>query len=245
MQTRADQAAVAQQARNIDDAKGWLDQTGSTLQSMLDVTRRIRELTQQGVTSGTASPSSKEALAVEVESLRQGLVSSANATIQGRPLFGGVTSGGKAYDANGAWVGNDAAEVTRRVSDDETMRIDVTGKEAFGTAPDDLFAVVNRIAAGLRSSDPTALDGQLDALDAATAKMSSALASIGSRGARIERLEQANGDRALTLTSRLSATEDIDLPETIMNLQMRQTGYEAALAATAKAIQPTLMDYLR
>jgi flagellar hook-associated protein 3 FlgL len=29
-----------------------------------------------------------------------------------------------------------------------------------------------------------------------------------------------------------------------MRLQMQQTGYEAALSATAKALQPTLLDYL-
>ena len=44
---------------------------------------------------------------------------------------------------------------------------------------------------------------------------------------------------------RIGAAEDIDLPKTIMDVQMRQMGYEAALAATAKAISPTLMDYLR
>ena len=49
----------------------------------------------------------------------------------------------------------------------------------------------------------------------------------------------------ITLTARLGETENVDLPETIMRLQMQQVGYEAALAATAKAISPTLLDYLR
>jgi flagellar hook-associated protein 3 FlgL len=30
-----------------------------------------------------------------------------------------------------------------------------------------------------------------------------------------------------------------------MRLEMQKVGYEAALAATAKAIQPTLLNYLR
>jgi flagellar hook-associated protein 3 FlgL len=30
-----------------------------------------------------------------------------------------------------------------------------------------------------------------------------------------------------------------------MRLQMQQVGYEAALQATAKALQPTLLDFLR
>ena len=31
----------------------------------------------------------------------------------------------------------------------------------------------------------------------------------------------------------------------MMRLKMQQTGYEAALSATAKSISPTLMDHLR
>ena len=54
-----------------------------------------------------------------------------------------------------------------------------------------------------------------------------------------------NSSQALTLKTQLSATEDIDMPKTIMELQMSQTGYQAALQATAQVIQPTLLDFLR
>jgi flagellar hook-associated protein 3 FlgL len=74
--------------------------------------------------------------------------------------------------------------------------------------------------------------------------MQSAVADIGARGSRLERVEAINADRAVTLGSQLAETENIDLPNTIMRLQMQQTGYEAALSATAKALQPTLLDFL-
>jgi flagellar hook-associated protein 3 FlgL len=61
----------------------------------------------------------------------------------------------------------------------------------------------------------------------------------------VERLQQINFDRSVALTQQLGETENIDLPNTIMRLEMQKVGYEAALSATAKAIQPTLMDYLR
>ena len=47
------------------------------------------------------------------------------------------------------------------------------------------------------------------------------------------------------LTGRGRYVEDIDLPSVIIDLQLQQTTYQAALSATAKAIQPTLMDFLR
>jgi flagellar hook-associated protein 3 FlgL len=244
MQTRDEQAAVAQQARNISDAQSWLDQSDSTLQTMIATTRRVRDLTVQGLSTGSASATSQEALAIEVKSLREGLLSLANIQVQGRPLFGGVTSGGKAYDSAGAWVGQGGAPVTRRVSDSEKMRVDITGPEAFGTPGSDLFAVVNSIATDL-TANPLALETHLADLDAIMNGMSAAVADIGTRGSRLERVSQINFDRSMALTQQLSETESIDLPNTIMRLEMQKVGYEAALAATAKAIQPTLMDYLR
>ena len=46
-------------------------------------------------------------------------------------------------------------------------------------------------------------------------------------------------------TSQLSDVEDVDLPKAIMEMQLQQTSYQAALAATAKVIQPSLIDFLR
>ncbi len=244
MQTRDEQAANAQQARNISDAQSWLDQSDSALQTMISTARRVRDLTVQGLSTGSAAATSQQALAIEVTSLREGLLSLANVQVQGRPLFGGVTSGGKAYDATGAWVGQGGVPVTRRVSDSEKLRVDITGPEAFGTPGDDLFAVVERIAADL-VADPTALETHLADLDVIMNGMSAAVADVGTRGARLERVAQINSDRAMALTQQLAETESIDLPNTIMRLEMQKVGYEAALAATAKAIQPTLMDYLR
>jgi flagellin-like hook-associated protein FlgL len=246
MQTRDEQAAVAQQSRNLSDARNWLEQTDSALQTMISTTRKVRDLTVQGLNSGAQSDVAQKALATEVTSLREGLLSLANLTIQGRPLFGGVTSGGKAYDAaTGDWAGRDDTPVTRRVSDTEKIRVDMTGPEAFGPPDNDLFKIVDKIAKDLVAPVPGALEAHLADLDAVMNRMGSAVADVGTRASRVERLDLINSDRAIALTKQLGETENIDLPNTIMKLQMQQVGYEAALAATAKAIQPTLLDYLR
>jgi flagellin-like hook-associated protein FlgL len=244
MQTRGDQAANDQHSRNITDAKSWLEQTDSTMQEMLDTARRVRDLTVQGSSTGSNSPVSAQAIATEVKSLRDGLLSLANRTIGGRPLFGGVTPGQKAYDATGTFVGQSGPPVTRRVSDTEVIRVDITGPEAFGPAGADVFAIADRIATDV-VANPAALTTHLADLDAAMKGMLTAVADVGSRAARVEREEQVNADRALTLSSQLAETENIDLPNTIMRLEMQKVGYEAALSATAKALQPTLLDYLR
>jgi flagellin-like hook-associated protein FlgL len=244
MQTRAEQSAVAQQGRNISYAKGWLEQADSSIREMLDTTRRVRDLTVQGLNTGAVSDASQQALAIEVASLRDGLLSLANTTVQGRPLFGGVTPGSKAYNADGTWAGLAGPPITRRLSESEKVRVDLTGPEAFGPAGSNLFDIVERISTNL-TTDPVALATDLADLDTAIKRMSTSVADIGARASRVDRAEQLNFDRSMTLTAQLGETENIDLPNTIMKLQMQQVGYEAALAATAKAISPTLLDYLR
>ena len=244
MQTRSAQAANTQYSRNLTDAQSWMEQTDSTLRTMLDTVRRVRDLTVQGLNDGGLDTPSRVALATETASLREGLISLANTNVQGRPLFGGTTSGSAAYDAAGTFVGHTGAPVTRRISETEKLRVDISGPEAFGPAGSDLFAVVGSIATDL-TADPAALAGHLDDLDTVIDGMKAAVAEVGARASRVERAQAVNADQKITLSSRLAETENIDLPETIMRLKMQQVGYEAALQATAKALQPTLLDFLR
>ena len=268
MQVRSELAGAVQYARNISDGIGQLDAADSALQSMTKQLQRVRDLTVQASNAGTMSETSRAAIATEVLGLRDSMLGVANSTSQGRPVFGGVTSGSIAYDAAGSYAGfggtstTPAIPVTRQVSDADSVRVDITGPEAFGEtqpaktvggtvvpATRDLFAIVKDIAAHV-SPDPAApvpgtLAEDLADLDEALSRMSTAAADIGTRTNRIETAKQVNADLQLTLTSRSADIENVDLAKTITNLTMQQTGYEAALSATAKVIQPTLLDFLR
>lgn len=251
LQLRQDQSSVQQFAKNISDGQSWLDATDTALNTVIGQVQRVRALTVQALNTGGASTSSQQAISVEVEALRASLLGVANSSINGRPLFGGVTQGRTAYDADsGAYVGAPAKPdgtvvgMTRRVSNADAIRIDITGPEAFGTpGPDDLFGLVGKIAADV-VSDPDALSGDLDKLDVALQDLLGAAASVGARSARMEAAGQVNTDLQLTLASQLVDVEDIDLARTIMELSQTQVGYKAALQATAQVIQPTLVDFL-
>ena len=258
MQTRQELAGATQHARNISDGIGLLDSTDSALQNMTRQVQRVRDLTVKGLNTGGLGLPARQAIATEVAGLRESLLGLANTKVQGQPIFGGITSGGSAYDqATGAYLGYGGTPaaggapavpvypVNRQVSDADAIRVDITGPEAFGTpGEDDLFALVGKIAADV-VADPEALQVHLAALDVALNRLTTASADIGTRTRRMETAKQVNADLQLSLTSRSADIENVDLAKTIMNLTMQQTGYEAALGATAKAIQPTLLDFLR
>jgi flagellar hook-associated protein 3 FlgL len=262
MQVRQSSAAVTQQARNISDGKGWLETADTALNTMLSQVHKVRDLALTGLNTGSVQGNSAAAVSTELTSLRQSLLELANQTINGRPVFGGATTGSRAYDVTtGAFVGvggtgtvgGVATDLTvplvRRVSDSEVIRVDVTGPEAFGDPAEgrDLFALVGDMAAHVLTAgdDPADLQADLADLDAALTRLLTSAADVGARAARMETAEQINTDLQLTLRRQLSDVEEIDLPKTIMDLNLQQTGYQAALGATAKAIQPTLLDFLR
>jgi len=251
MLTRQGMAGNAQQARNISDGHTFLDSSDSALQNMLDQVRRVRDLAVQALNTGSSSSASNVAIATEVNGVRDSLIAQANQVVQGKPIFGGVTSGNQAYGLNGTYLGVGGANgvpvhpVTRRVSDVEAIRVDITGPEAFGDPQSgkDLFAVVANIASHV--GDATLLTTDLSDLDNVINGMTKAAADIGTRSARMDDAATVNSSQALALQAKLSDTEDVDLPKTIMELQMQQTGYQAALSVTAKSLQPTLVDFLK
>jgi flagellin-like hook-associated protein FlgL len=244
LRLRGDIRAAQQFESNASDGVSLLSTLDSTLVAMSESSRRVRDLTVQGMNSGSMTAEARAAIGKEVAQLRDGLLSDANQTLQGRPIFGGATGERGAYDRNtGLFIG-DATPVNRRISDTNVVRVDVNGPEAFGPAGNDLFAIVDRIAKDV-IANPANLGADLDALDAVMKTMQNAMADVGARTNRIELGQTTAADRVLALKTGLSEVEDVDLPQAIMDQQMQQVAYQAALGATARVIQPSLLDFLR
>jgi flagellar hook-associated protein 3 FlgL len=243
MRLRADLAANAQYSRNADDGLSWLGHADSTLTSMLDEVRRARDLIVRGASTGSTGAEAREALARELTQIRAGLLDEANTQHLGRPLFGGTTSGTRAYDASGTYLG-DANAVNRTVGEGIGVPVNVTGPATFSAGGDDLFTVLSDVITQLRT-DPTAVAGSLDRLDAVAGSMRTAQVTVGTRVNRVESAREALAASALSNTSSLSDVENVDVAAAIVDLQMQEVAYQAALGATSRVLQPTLLDFLR
>ncbi len=243
MRLREELAAGTQYARNASDGLAWLGRIDNTLTSMLDSTRRARDLVVQGASTGSSGPAGREALAQEMDQLREALLAQANTQHLGRPVFGGTTAGDKAYDASGTFVGV-PAQVKRTVGDDVQVQVNVVGPDAFGPSGDDLFSVLQDAADQLRTN-PGALGTTLDRLDKVMGRMQTSLADVGTRYGRVESALTLVNSTALDMQSALSEVENVDIAKAIVDLQMQEVAYQAALGATARVIQPSLLDFLR
>ena len=248
---RSDIRRTDQYSRNTQNGLDWLGLADGTITSMVDQVARAKELALQG-SNASMSTEERQALANEVDTIRQGLIGQSNTTYLGRPIFAGTYSNPTgptvAYDSNGVDQG-DNGQVVRTVGPNQQVAINVTGPQVFGTGTTGLFQVLAQISADLRSTNPTDIANlgsvDLDNLNVATNNMQNTVASVGARYSRLDTLKTQNDNRVVSLKGNLSAVEDIDLPKTITDLQLQQTAYQAALAASARMIQPSLVDFLR
>lgn len=245
MRIRTSVAAQRQYARNANDATAWLNQIDATFSSMTSQVRRARDVALQGANDGAMGPTAREALATEVDQIREGLITTANATYLGRPVFGGVTGGTAAYAADGTWVGVTGDGVVRSVADGVKIRVDVEGPQAFGTDGDSLFDHLDALSTALRSGDTAGVTTAIDRLTADSARITDVQSSVGARSNRVDQAQKAAGDLELSLTSSLSEIENTDLPKATVDLQLQEVAYQAALAATSRVMQPSLLDFLR
>jgi flagellar hook-associated protein 3 FlgL len=248
LQFRAENARFTQWSRNADDGLSRMAVADAQLQSMTQGVTRAKALVIQGQSTATNGPLEREAIAKEVDALRNGLMLSANFTYLGRPIFGGTTAGASAFDsATGAYVG-DTVPVTRTAGPSSTVRVDVNGAEAFTTDGTTngatLFQVLTSISDHLRNN-PAALAGDSANLDAVVGSMSTAQAQIGAATNRLQTLKSVADGQKLNLAQSIAGVEETDLTKTIVELSTQQTSYQAALKATANIVQPSLMDFLK
>ena len=243
MRLRAQLAADTQHARNASDGLSYLGQTDSTLTSMLDTVRRARDLMVQGASTGSQGPEARAALAAEMTQIRESLLSLANTQHLGRPLFAGTSDTPAAYAADGTFLG-DGFPVERTVGEGITVAVNTNGPDAFSAGADNLFAVLGEAIDRLTAA-PDQLGDSMDRLDAVAANMRTAVADVGTRYGRVERAMSTLTDNNLTNTSALSEVENVDIAKAVVDLQMQEVAYQAALGATARVIQPSLLDFLR
>jgi flagellar hook-associated protein 3 FlgL len=257
LQLRQDLRTNDQYARNISDGQAWLGTIDTALQTSVSQLNRAKDLaTQANTSTNSSSPDSRAAIAAELEGIKATMVSLANTKYLGRSVFAGTSGAGPAVTTTSAtdpstgvvtnsyaWssAGSDGT-VERRIDASSTVRVDSDGKAVFGEDPSSVFSDLDALIAQVKSGGD--LGDAVTALDGHLLRIRTEEASVGAREVRLDDAADATASSKVNLSQALSGVEDADLPATIVALQMQSTAYQAALGATAKVLQPSLMDFL-
>ncbi len=232
----------AQYARNIGDGLTWVTTVDNAISASTSLLGRARDLTLRGANSGALDANAREAIALELETIADELFAQANTTLLGRSVFAGTTEG-SAFADDFTFAGVPGSEVRRRVADGETVRVDASGAEVFGSGDGSVFALIGSIVADLRGGAD--VRGRIDQIDDRMNAMLGVQGAVGARQNQIMRAKDAAADATVSLEAQRAAVEDIDTVEVLVALKSQELVYQSALAVTARVMQPTLMDFLR
>lgn len=242
IRVRSEQNAVAQFSRNISDGNSWLGVVDTALDKTGDILRKVRDLTVQGANDGALSPTQKEAIAVELESLRTELLTTANTKYLGRTVFAGNSDAGVAFNPDLTFTGT-GSTVDRRISETTSIRVDADGAATFGQGGQSAFALIDNIVSDLRAG--VNVNARIGEIDERVLTISGQRGAVGARQAQILNAQGANMSESVSLETQRAEIEDVDLGKAILDLKAQEVSYQAALSVTARALQPTLMDFLR
>lgn len=240
MNFRSQRVADEQYLRNADGATARLNVTDNALTQLSDRLRAVRDLLIQSQ-DGAIGGESLVALSQQILSIKQEILDLYNTRYLDRPVFGGTVTGQNAVDAAGTYIGNDKP-IETRVSRDAVVRVDVKGTDV---AADTVPAIIDQLAADVAAGSSAGVNAGMVPLDAAMSKVLQSLGDVGARAARVDTARQLVDSQRLDLVAKISDNEDVDLPETIMNLQAQQVAYQSALGAAAKVTQVSLVDFLK
>jgi flagellar hook-associated protein 3 FlgL len=237
---------TTQYLANVDQASSWLNTADAALSGVNSVLVRARELGVQAA-NGTLSAQDRTNMLEEVHQLQQQVLDQSHAKYGAYYLFAGTRSDKPGYVlpqssavTPAAYQGNQG-QVQREVSPNVSMSLSIDAQATF----DPVFDALDTLATGLSTNDVSAISSSLNKLDVGTDSVLNARAQVGAKVDRLDALQQNLQSVKVNLAGLLSNTRDVDMAEAITNFTMAQTVYQASLKASAQALQPSLLDYLR
>ncbi len=236
---------------NISMVNSPVAETNTSVETILSSFNRAWELTLRGA-NGTNAQSQLDALALEIDQILEGIFSTANHETNGRYLFGGTRTTTPPYEA----VRNAEGEITavNFVGNSDPVRVAIsevldlqyneTGSEVFSESQD-IFQTLIDVRDNLRAGDTAALGSvRLEEMETVRGQLTSALARVGSIQNRLDRSVEELEEFGLQLQTQLSDAIDADYAEVVTQLNAQTNAFQAALSAAARAILPSLLDYV-
>jgi flagellar hook-associated protein 3 FlgL len=252
-----EQKRAAGYERTVTSALPSLETSDTALGDVENVMRRVRDIAIQGA-NDTLNGQDRDKLRLELDGLKQQLVTLGNTKTGDRYIFGGYRDGAPPFDTAGAYTGaatGPSVEAARNVM----LPTGVTGDRVFGNVNggQDMFEAITTLQDALTAgptTDPVtgdpvspavAISATITSLDVSLEQVRSARSEIGLHlnSADISiGMAQREQDQANEARSRLVEIDSVDAYSELMRAQ---TALSAAIEIAAQLPPPGLVDRAR
>jgi flagellar hook-associated protein 3 FlgL len=235
------------QLDNFIDATSSVDARLRVADSVLSDTLNLLTTAQTKTAAANnsfATQQQRDALALEVEGIRDTLLSNVNTQVKGAYIFSGTDLTSAPYVKDGAGVvqayaGNGSNQILD-VDRNRAVAVTFDGDALVDTLFSDLDALMTAIRTGDGAGMQAGMQQMQAAFERATAlqsRVGNDLSDLDEQQLRLDQMKRASETRRAGL-------EDANLAEAITNMSQAEMAHSAALKAVAAANRPSLLDYL-
>jgi flagellar hook-associated protein 3 FlgL len=248
VQNQGLQSQNDQYLQNTNNLEGMFQTTDSALSSVVTALNQAISLGVQGA-SGTVSPAQQQAIAVQIQALQSQMVQLGNTSYQGSFVFGGTATQTPPFtldstQPSGVRYNGNTGVNTVEIAEGRSIQTNLPGSQVFQGAGGSVMDSLQQLVTALQSGNSTSIG-------AATAQVSTALSYVSQ-----QRVFYGTGANQLTanqsflqqeqvnLQSEDNSLVGVDLAKAATDLSQAQSAQSAALAALAKVIPQSLLNYL-
>jgi len=187
-------------------------------------------------------------IANEIEQLKAQMIQVGNTQYNGRYIFAGFKTTTQPFsETKNSYSGDNGVIEFEVGAGGNKIAVNVTGDKVFDVSggTSQLLTVMDKLKNALDSGDHQAVSNLIADVDKQLENVLAVRAEVGAKSNRLDLIQNRLQDDNYNFTALLSKNEDVDLAQVITNLQMDENVYRASLAAGARIIQPSLIDFLR
>ncbi|MCU0156165.1 flagellar hook-associated protein FlgL [Bacillus safensis] len=242
-----------QYKNNLNEAQNWIDTSETSVTEIIDIMSNIRDKVLDAA-NGTKQPEDLAAIGVEIGQMKNQIIDAMNTQMLGKFVFNGTSTNVKPVveNADGTYTFNfenytDANAVQANISDGITLNVNSNPISAFGGQANgqNVIEMLTDLENSLKNGTFANSDDALGSIDQFKEVMSAERSDLGARSNRVDLVGSRLTSQFQVLKNAKSDNEDVESEKAILDLLQQETVNRAALATTAKVIQPSLVDFLR
>lgn len=236
-----------QHLSNITKANLWLKMTNTALGGVADVVNQARKLAGT-ITSGSSDSTVRENAVSQLKELKKQLVDMGNTQFGDQYLFSGFKTDTPPFSNTDNLYHGTGDAISVEIDRGSLAAINIPGDEllkgtgSYGSV--DVLQTFDDLISAIQANNPANIHDAALKLDNAIPQISNAISDLSSRLNRLESAKTMIESDKATIQGLISDTQSVDMIEAATKLTLRQTAFEAALSATAKISQLSLLDYM-
>jgi flagellar hook-associated protein 3 FlgL len=247
VQNTIETSDVDKYTQNVSSALSTVQTASSVLSSVVTSLTSAVSIGTEGA-NGTNTPANLQAMATEVQGILSSVISAANTSVSGSYLFSGTStatpytadsSSPTGYTYNGNSDTNSIA-----VGDQSNVQINLPGSDIFSNSSNSVIGALSSLATALQDGNTSGVETATVAVDSALNYVSQQQVFYSSSETQLNSQETSLQQDTVTLSTQASNLVGINTATAATNLTQAETDNSAALAAVAKVLPNTLLNYL-